>query len=177
MGVKKNKNESYTKAHLYQHDSVKMYRIHHYGHSSVMETLHGFIECRRGTLREFAIPNPYYWSTREDWMADYPLIHFDILRRPIPRHFTKDQAWMLQWVEESTLEPLPDETGLVYMQPSKASNILLYDIITNRLLPLYMNVRYGTFWVEGRTYTAFGQMPYQIAEIWRMEAGSYYRIR
>ena len=158
------------------HRMYPMHRIHHLGHSSVLETEYGLLECRRGTLREFAIPDPIVWQTVEDWRMDYYNIPFDTLRRRIPRHFTQDQAWMLQWVETSNLHPLPDHTGLVYMQPSKPTEILLYDARTDRLIPLHMNLEHGTLWAEGRVYTRFSQMPYKVTQIWRMEAGTYYRI-
>ncbi len=152
-------------------------QVLHHGHSSVFLMDDGqCMECRRGTLRCFSIPNPMIWNTVHDWIANCSMMEFDVHWRPIPHHFNQDQVWMYQWFEESTLTPVYDYTGLYSLQPSQMPTILAINANTGYMSPFFMNMESGTFWLEGQTFTSFAKAPFPISQMWRLEMGNYYRI-
>lgn len=141
--------------------------IHHVGHSSVIVTYTGqCLEIRRGSLRNFEIPNPFLWNSIQDWHSSALHIQYDLMQRPNPPHFNAEQTWMAQWHEYSTL------TDEVYDQPV----ILILDSNTNQLISLYMNLDTGVMFANGLYFTQFAQTSIHVAQVWRWELGNYYRI-
>lgn len=151
--------------------------ILNYGHSSVISLPTGqLLELRRGTLRDFAIPNPYVWCSIQDWYSHVPYIQFDTLQRYYPTTWSYDQMWTAQWFEQSTLL-LEDMNGCWTMMPDgKPPILLIADSITGQLYPLYMNLDTGAMYLNRQYFTSYSQLNIHVGEVWRYEYGVYYRI-
>ena len=151
--------------------------MHHCGHSSVMVLPSGqVVEARRGTLQHFAIPNPMVWNSLEEWRAYAPYIQSDLLLRPLPAHFNATQTWIAQWHEESTLCLQQDTDGVWKLLPGGTATVMVADWATGTMVPLYMCLNTGMMWCQGRYFTDFSETPLQVAQVWRCEFGSWYRI-
>lgn len=135
----------------------------------------GYLEARRGSLRCNQIPNPMLWNSLEEWHAAYSTIPFDLPARVLPAHFNADQRWMAQWFETSTLQ-LGEEGGCWKLMPVGFPTVLVLDGNTGMLVPVYMSLEYGILLANDKYFTTFAQSPFLIAEMWRLEAGNYYRI-
>ncbi len=153
------------------------FTIHHAGHSSVIENETGAcLEVRRGSLRYFAIPNPLFWNSRNDWLASVPYIPSDLAERPLPPHYNQEQSWMAQWHEESTLLLNQGEDGVWRLEPLGQPIILVSDSNTFQLIPVYMNLECGMMYANGQYFNNWSQTSLEVIQVWRLEMGNYYRI-
>jgi hypothetical protein len=151
--------------------------IQHYLHSSVAVFDNGqCMEVRRGSLRNFAIPNPMIWNSVQEWIAYIPYIQSDLAMRPMPVHFNAEQIWMAQWHETSSLVFQEEVEGGCWSLVPQQAQILLLDGVTGQLVPFYMNLETGIMSTGGLQFTQFSQTPLQIQQAWRFESGVYYRI-
>ncbi len=149
----------------------------HIGHSSVGLLANGMcIETRRGSLRLFDIPQPMVWNSTQEWAAMVPTMHFDLQQRPLPPHFNSDQAWFAQWHEASTLHEFVDMQGTMIYQPEPVATLLALDSQTEMLVPVYMNLLTGTLYANNMAFTSMSCAPIVVTQVWRQEAGTYYRI-
>lgn len=152
------------------------YTVHHSGHSSVIMMDNGkCIESRRGSLRNYSIPNPMIWNSIPEWHAYIPYIQFDLPKRPMPLHFNPDQVWMSQWFETSTLILTQDTIGCWILVPQDVPTFLILNAC-GTLIPIFMNLECGMMYANGQQFTAFAQTALQIQQMWCREGGNYHRI-